>query len=52
MAITREKVFDKLQKLRDAVDDTTIIDILIVKLKTDQLDEIINDVVKDLDLEL
>lgn len=52
MAITREKVFDKLQALRDAVDDSTIVDIIIIKLKTDQLDELIDDVAKDLDIEL
>lgn len=52
MAITREKVFNKLQALRDVVDDSTIVDIIIAKLKTDKLNELIDDVAEDLDIEL
>lgn len=52
MAITRERVFDKLQRLRDIVDDSTIVDILAIELSTDKLNEAIDDVAKDLDLEI
>lgn len=52
MAITREKVFDKLQKLLDATSSQMIIEIIAVKLSTDELNDLIDDVAKDLDIEI
>ncbi len=52
MAISKGQVYDKLQRLRDTIDDSTIVDILAIKFSTDMLNEAIDDVAKDLDLEL
>ena len=52
MAITREKVFDKLQRLLDTIDSQVIVGIIAVKLPTDKLNDLIDDVAKDLDIEV